>query len=240
MRGTMSSGRRKCKIHCDQPSLLTAWLKILSPIRGAPKVTQNGCAWLTLPRLVHFSRNHIAARVAIEPPDEWPVNTRRFSSATALDTCICGEIVLLYVPFGESIVNPKSKSNLSFQDYHFQFKTSIFYTSSYRNSTLCNQDHERPMLITHKKARNRNRDFSPFFLCVCEIMQYCWSWKQHTITLSTWMVGAGASKWQCYEYAMELTCLNFTNSWNLITSPSVFYKLKWNKITESTVKLNIC
>jgi hypothetical protein len=29
------------------------------------------------------------------------------------------------------------------------------------------------------------------------------------ITLSNWMGGAGASKWQCYEYAMELTCLNF-------------------------------
>ena len=120
MRGTMSSGRRKCKIHCDQPSLLTAWLKILSPTRGAPKVTQNGCAWLTLPRLVHFSRNHIAARVAIEPPDEWPVNTRRFSSATALDTCICGEIILLYVPFAEN-TNP----NLI---YHF--KTTIFNKTS--------------------------------------------------------------------------------------------------------------
>jgi hypothetical protein len=120
---------------------------------------------------VHFSRNHIAARVAIEPPDEWPVNTTRFSSATALDTCICREIILLYVPFGENIVKPKSKSNLSFQDYHFQFKTSIFYTSSYRNSTRCNQDHERPMLITHKKGgRNRNHDFFPLF-CVCEIMQ---------------------------------------------------------------------
>lgn len=35
---------------------------------------------------MQFSRNHIAARVAIEPPDEWPVNTIRFSSATALDT----------------------------------------------------------------------------------------------------------------------------------------------------------
>lgn len=93
MRGAMSSGRRKCKIHCDQPSRLTAWLKILSPMRGAPKVTQNGCAWLTLPCLVHFSRNHIAARVASEPPDEWPVNIIRFSSATALDICISREEV---------------------------------------------------------------------------------------------------------------------------------------------------
>jgi hypothetical protein len=42
---------------------------------------------LKLPRLVQFSRNQMAGRVATEPPDEWPVNTIRFSSATALDTC---------------------------------------------------------------------------------------------------------------------------------------------------------
>jgi hypothetical protein len=61
---------------------------------------------------VHFSRNHIAASVAIEPPDEWPVNTTRFSSATALDTCICKEIITLYVSFVENRVKPKSISNL--------------------------------------------------------------------------------------------------------------------------------